>query len=81
MSTVPSTVFTYNAASRVMSADISDLYDYLKNLNATIPVRSARTGHIEMFTLRDTIRDVEGDIEFWVFDSKNVDVRIRIYND
>lgn len=81
MSTVPSTVFTYNPTSRVMSADISDLYDYLKNLNTTISVQSARTGRIEPFVLRETVKDREGDIEFWVYDSKNVNVRIRIYND
>lgn len=81
MSTVPSTAFTYNTVSRIMSADISDLSNHLKYLDTTISIQSARTGRIEPFVLRETVKDREGDIEFWVYDSKNVNVRIRIYND
>jgi len=82
MRQIPSTMFSYNATSRVMSADASDLHAYIGNLVANrVSVCSARTGSTEIFTLRDTIRDIEGDVEYWVYCNDQINVRIRIYND
>lgn len=82
LNAIPSTLFTYDAKTRVMVTEESTIRECtVGSSTASIAIRSDRTGDIVKFDLMQTMKDADGDVMFWVYKNTNVDVKIHVYND
>lgn len=84
-----SQAFNYNSATKTMVADASDcrfhcvqpIYDDAADVG--IYIRSHRTNKAQAFVLAETVKDNEGDILMWKFQSTDpaLGVKVTIFND
>jgi hypothetical protein len=93
---IPMSKFHWDAESRVLSAEISDLNNprfqriYDDACDVGLAVRSDRTGETVSFYVAQEHKDREGDVQSWVLEPipehirKNpclMPLRIRLWND